>query len=167
MGSNGKPLKKKKTSRWVECAAYGCCSTFYNIDGSRSDWHFFKFPQTNPDKSRWCNLIKRQDGKDGFKVNANTYLCQKHFEDDCVRRNPNTWRLNKGAAPSLLLHQSFEKDNYTRKLPAKRSFSDSKRPTKRTSSIFDESMSTSIITNTFVSKLWSGRVSDKHQTKEV
>ena len=146
-GSSGKPVKKKKTSRGLECAAYGCCSTFYNKDGSRSDWHFFKFPQKNPDKRRWCNLIKRQDGKDGFKVNANTYLCQTHFEDDHIRRNPNTWRLNKGAAPSLLLYESFERDSYTRKLPAKRSFSDSERPTKRTS-IFDESMmSPSIITS--------------------
>ena len=27
-GSSGKPLKMKKTSRGLECAAYGCCSTF-------------------------------------------------------------------------------------------------------------------------------------------
>ena len=31
----------------------------------------FSFPKSNPDpdKLRWCNLIKRRDSCDGFKVN--------------------------------------------------------------------------------------------------
>ena len=61
---------------------------------------FFTFPQTNPDKQRWCNLIKRQDGKDGFKVTKNTFLCHVHFVETDIRKTINQWRLKKGAFPS-------------------------------------------------------------------
>ena len=65
--------------------------------------HFFKFPQTNPDKQRWCNLIKRQDGKDGFKVTKNTFLCHVHFMETDIRKTINQWRLKKGTFPSSQL----------------------------------------------------------------
>ena len=67
---------------------------------------FIKFPQTNPDKQRWCNLIKRQDGKDGFKVTKNTFLCHVHFMETDIRKAINQWRLKKGAFPSSQLHSS-------------------------------------------------------------
>ena len=44
-----------------------------------SGLHFFKFPTKNPRKARWCNLIKRQHGRDGFRVGENTVICEKHF----------------------------------------------------------------------------------------
>ena len=66
--------KKKKISLGRECASLGCSNTFYNSVGQGTGLLFFKFPQSNPDKQRWCNLIKRQDGKDGFKVTKNTFL---------------------------------------------------------------------------------------------
>ena len=123
-GSSGKVAKKRKKSRGLECAAYECSSTFYTTsDGSRSECHFFKFPQKNPEKKRWCNLIKRQDGYDGFRVTCNTYLCQEHFESSEIRRNPQHWRLNKDAEPSLNLYKSFELPaKVDRKPPLQRKF---------------------------------------------
>ena len=116
--SSGKVAKKRKRSRGLECAAYNCSSSFYSSDGSKSGLHFFKFPPKKPSKQRWCNLIKRHDGKDDFKVTFGTYLCQKHFDDSSLRRNVNSWRLNKGAEPSLLLYKSFEISTSTNKRKA-------------------------------------------------
>ena len=98
--------KKKKISQGRQCVAYGCRNTFYGSSGNKTGIHFFKFPQTNPRKSRWCNLIKRQDGKDGFFVTGNTFLCQSHFKDSDLKKNPISWRLQKDAEPSLNLYQS-------------------------------------------------------------
>lgn len=70
---------RKQRSRGKQCAAAECNSFEYNHDGSSSGLHFFKFPTKNPAKRRWCNLIKRQDGRDGFRVNKNTVICEKHF----------------------------------------------------------------------------------------
>ena len=76
----GKDSKKKKhRSRGKECAAAECNSYEYNSDGSASGLRFFKFPTKNPAKARWCNLIKRQHGRDGFRVSENTVICEKHF----------------------------------------------------------------------------------------
>jgi len=76
----GKESKKKKhRSRGKECAAAECNSFEYNSDGSMSGLHFFKFPTKNTRKARWCNLIKRQHGRDGFRVSENTVICEKHF----------------------------------------------------------------------------------------
>ena len=98
--------KKKKKSLGRQCAAYGCYNTFYKTDGTPSGLHFFRFPQKNPEKSRWCNLIKRVDGLDGFKVTTSTFLCEKHFSDVDIKRNPNKRRLVSGAKPSLNLYSS-------------------------------------------------------------
>ena len=67
-------IQNKKRSKGRQCAAYGCLNFFYNNDGEKSGIHFFKFPDKNPEKQKWCNAIKRQDGKDGFKVSNNTFI---------------------------------------------------------------------------------------------
>ena len=97
--------KKRKRSLGHQCAAYGCYNTFYNTDGTASGLHFFRFPQKNPDKLCWCNLIKRVDGRDGFKVTNATVLCEDHFAMEDIKRNPNHWRLVAGSAPSRNLFQ--------------------------------------------------------------
>ena len=99
-------VKKKKRSLGRQCAAFGCYNTFYNTDGYPSGLHFFRFPQKNPEKTRWCNLIKRVDGMDGFKVTDSTVLCEKHFTEADIKRNPGHWRLVRGAAPSVNLVSS-------------------------------------------------------------
>ena len=75
----GNRKRRKQRSRGKECAAAECSSFEYNSDGSRSGLHFFKFPTKNPAKARWCNLIKRQDRRDGFRVSENAVICEKHF----------------------------------------------------------------------------------------
>lgn len=118
--SDGTNVKKPKKSLGRQCVVFGCYQTFYKKDGSKSGVHFFKFPQTNPEKNRWCNLIKRQDGKDNFKVSANTYVCQHHFKDSDIKRNPNTWRLKKGAEPSQNLYQSVTYHQMSSRKPPKK-----------------------------------------------
>ena len=76
----GKKSKRMKhRSRGKECAAVDCNSYEYHSDGSVSGLRFFKFPTENPAKARWCNLIKGQHGRDGFRVSENTEICEKHF----------------------------------------------------------------------------------------
>ena len=41
---------------------------------------FFKCPKSKTEINDWCNLIKRQNGKDDFVVNENSrYIWSKHF----------------------------------------------------------------------------------------
>ena len=114
--------KKRKKSLGRQCAAYGCYSTFYKTDGLPSGLHFFRFPQKNQEKNRWCNLIKRVDGRDDFNVTSCTCLCEKHFTDSDIKKLPNMWRLNKGACPSLNLYTRENiKPRPSRKSPKERS----------------------------------------------
>ena len=113
--------KKKKISLGRECCAYGCSNTFYNSDGLATGLHFFKFPQKNPGKQLWCNLIKRQDGRDDFHVNSYTCLCHKHFLDSDIRKTVNQWRLIKGAVPSQFLYSVHSTARKPRKEPKSRS----------------------------------------------
>ena len=85
--------------------------------------HFFRFPQKNPDKLRWCNFIKRVDGMDGFKVTNSNVLSEKHFPDADMKRNLGHWRLVSGAVPSLNLPSSSvtTEKRKSRKPPAGRS----------------------------------------------
>ena len=97
----GKTSKTRKNrSRGKECAAAACNSFEYNSDGSGSGLHFFKFPTKNPAKARWCNLIKRHDGRDGFRVSENTVLCEKHFRKQEIIKSVGgvRCRLSKGMA---------------------------------------------------------------------
>ena len=130
--------KTKKRSLGRQCAAYGCYNTFYKTDGSPSGLHFFRFPQKNPEKLRWCNLIKRADGRDDFNVTLSTFLCEEHFTDADISRYPNQWRLKSGAVPSLNLFSSVDRlPRVSRKAPAERTFSSSASAT----AIFDDDVS--------------------------
>ena len=58
----------------------------------------------------WCNLIKRQNSKDGFVVKENsTYICSKHFQVAGIYRDPGGTRhsLIKGSRPKLLSWNTF------------------------------------------------------------
>ena len=118
------PQVKKKLSLGKQCAAFGCYNFSYDSDHSASGLHFFKFPQKNPEKRIWCNLIKRVDGLDGFKVTSSTVLCQEHFKDADIKRNPQRWKIRDGSVPSLKLYNTVPKITKTcRKTPKVRSFS--------------------------------------------
>lgn len=119
--SSSSITKKRKISRGFECAAFGCGSTYYDSNGERTPFHFFKFPLNNPEKKVWCNLIKRHDGRDSFSVNKNTRLCHLHFKEDEYKRNLTRWTLHKGVKPSINLHSSFTSAKSPRPLPKDRS----------------------------------------------
>ena len=48
----------------------------------KTNIHFLNFPKDSKEIAIWCSKIKRQDGKDGFKVTRKTVLCDKHFLPD-------------------------------------------------------------------------------------
>jgi len=80
--------KRSKARRGKECAAVGCTNCEYQRDGTASGIRFFRFPTKPSSRTRWCNLIKRQHGRDGFFVTANTVLCEQHFPAKVVYKPP-------------------------------------------------------------------------------
>ena len=69
------------SSKGKECAAFGWSNIFYGPDGSPTRCHFFKFPKDTSQRKRWCNLIKRQLGKDSFFVTNSTEICSDHLKN--------------------------------------------------------------------------------------
>ena len=70
-------MKRTGNSLGKKCAAFGCSSScFVNKERKPTGISFFKFPKSKAEINNWCNLIKRQNGKDGFVVQENsTVLC--------------------------------------------------------------------------------------------
>ena len=89
-----------------ECAAYNCSSRRYYIQNNErkpTGNKIFRFPKEKFEIKDWCNLIKRQDGKDGFKVTKSTVVCSKHFFPSNINRPSGGTRhsLRKGSRPIL------------------------------------------------------------------
>lgn len=105
--SSQKLRKKHKLSLGRQCAAWGCNSRGLKEQEVRnpvsSGIAFFKFPDNKNQKKVWCSRIKRVDGKDGFNVNQNTRLCEKHFKPEDITRAPGGTRksLKEFATPFL------------------------------------------------------------------
>lgn len=84
-------------------------ATIFNIQLQRNIQAciFFNIPSVvlkdNSLKKRWCSLIKRQDGKDGFSLNSSTVICQSHFSEEQIDISMVTkrWNLKKGVEPCL------------------------------------------------------------------
>lgn len=95
--------RKRRSTLGRECASFGCSNTQYLKDGRPTGLSFFKFPQKNPQRSRWCNLIRRQHGRDGFFVNNFTVVCEKHFRKEDIYKPPGgtRCRLKEGEEPSI------------------------------------------------------------------
>ena len=92
------------SNKGKECAAFGCSNTFYGPDGLRMRYHFFKFPKDTSRRNRWCNLIKRQHGKDGFSVTDSTVICSDHFKKDDIKKTlTGRWDLVKGLSSNYCL----------------------------------------------------------------
>ena len=95
--------KNNRLSLGRECAAYGCFSHNCIVkDGKRalSRLSFFTFLKDAAAKGSWCNLIRRQEGKDNF-VTSNKRLCELHFNPDNIHRAPGgaKKKLKDGAKP--------------------------------------------------------------------
>ena len=117
-----RPTKKRRSSLGRECACFGCTNAQYFKDGSSTGLRFFKFPQQNPKRNRWCNLIKRQHNRDGFSVNAFTVICEKHFKSEDIYKTPggNRCRLKEGAEPLIFQWQSIDLSKAKRPPPRQR-----------------------------------------------
>ena len=104
---------KSRFTKGKECAAFGCSSRSYDlIEGEKvlTSNVFFLFPKEPAVVKDWCNLIKRQNNKDGFKVGKYTCICSKHFLPSDVRKAPGGTRhsLVKGARPVLHAWNDFK-----------------------------------------------------------
>lgn len=114
--------KKANKSLGRECVAYGCSTreyTMLNGERQRNNVIFFNFPRDTFAKRSWCNLIKRQDGLDGFNITNSTRLCEKHFGISVIYKPPGGTRkrLLDGAKPILHAWNDFGKDFKKRKQP--------------------------------------------------
>ena len=147
---------KKRSSLAKECAAYDCSSRSYFFeDGVRKPTGnvFFLFPKDATAIKDWCNLIKRHNGKDGFRVSNSTYICSKHFLPADVRRAPGGTRhsLKKGARPLLHSWNNFTSGGHgERQPPMERLLPPPSRPELRLSPpVIKKTFSSSTIEETF------------------
>ena len=100
-------MASKPQSQGKQCAAIDCFSREYTIvKGNRfpSGIKLFSFPLRDKGLvTQWCNLIRRQNNRDNFKVSKHTKVCEKHFENKyiyCPLGGTRT-RLLEGAKPIL------------------------------------------------------------------
>ena len=106
-------MKRTGNSLGKECAAFGCSSRSYgfvNKERKPKGVSFFKISKSKAEINGWCNLIKRQNGKDGFVVKENsTYRMLGRFS--CCRyiQSPGGTRhsLIKGSRPKLHSWNTF------------------------------------------------------------
>ena len=89
-----------KKSRGSQCCVPKCFNYMYNKDGSRSSQHFFRFPTEKDRKLKFCTLIKRVDGKDGFNVTDATRICSDHFNSSDFTGGMMKKKLKPEAEPS-------------------------------------------------------------------
>ena len=75
-------IMSSSKKRGKHCAVFGCNNSYYNDEGLFGGYHFFKFPTSPKRRNRWCNLIKRQHGRDGFTVTSSTVVCNEHFKQE-------------------------------------------------------------------------------------
>ena len=111
-----------KPSQGKQCAAFGCNSRAFKVgNGQRENTDikvFYVSQRPSGTKSFcWCNDIKRQNGRDGFKVTNNTVVCSKHFEISKIYRPPGgtKQRLIENARPVLHEWNNVEKKDAERK----------------------------------------------------
>lgn len=89
------PVPVKRRGKY--CAAFGCNNSAYDANGSRTSHHFFESPKDVQRRNRWCTLIKRRHGQDGFVVSSSTVLCHEHFRpEDISKKLSGRWDLRKG-----------------------------------------------------------------------
>ena len=75
-----KTLSSSSKRRGRHCAAFSCANSYYDAKGKPTGLHFFSFPKDVQRRNRWCNLIKRQHGKDGFLVTKSTFFVLGTFQ---------------------------------------------------------------------------------------
>ena len=114
------------TSTGLQCASFNCYSYSYNIiDHVRvlTKISFLCFPQEQSERNAWCNLIKRRENKDGFRISKSTRVCEKHFLPEKIYRPPGDTRKKLIHGVRLVLHpcNNFTFTEKHRKEPLRRS----------------------------------------------
>ena len=104
------PYTSKKTGK--QCAVHGCQNCYFKDKGLSAGYYsvynFFSFPTETKTRNCWCNLIKRQHGKDDFNVTAANAACSEHFrQEDIVRKLPGSWDLKVCEIKILMAHISL------------------------------------------------------------
>ena len=110
LGSSSDTVGKrpKRPSRGRLCAAFGCRNYEYNVvNGLRVQTKnkFFQFPKDIEEVKLWCQLIRRQYGKDGFTPGASSVVCHKHFELSALYRAPGSSRVKRKPGALPVLHE--------------------------------------------------------------
>ena len=86
---------RKKGGKY--CAAFDCNNSAYDVNGTRTSYHFFEFPKDAQRRNRWYSLIKRRHGQDDFVVSTATVLCHEHFRaEDISNKLSGRWNLKTG-----------------------------------------------------------------------
>ena len=91
-------------------------------------WLFFQlpemelknFPSDSATRKAWCNLIKRQERMDGFRINKSTRVCERHFPTVMIIHHQELHV--KDSKPTLHPWNNFGKDVLKRKTPTYRPF---------------------------------------------
>ena len=77
---------RKKGGKY--CAAFDCNNSAYDVNGTRTSYHFFKFPKAAQRRNRCrCSLIKWRHGQDDFVVSTATVHCHEHFRAEDISKN--------------------------------------------------------------------------------
>ena len=93
----GETSSAPRKRRGKYCAAFDCNNSAYDVNGTRTSYHFFEFPKDANRRNRWCSLIKRRHGQDDFVVSTSTVLCHEHFRaEDISKKLSGRWNLKKG-----------------------------------------------------------------------
>lgn len=101
-GDSPNHQKRKRKSRGVECIVPDCFNTMYDENYAKTHFHFFQFPQRDPQKKIWLSKIKRVEGKDNFKVSYGAKICNEHFHPHEITKTLNgMWKLVPGVLPSV------------------------------------------------------------------
>ena len=85
----------KITTSGKECAAFGCFNIFYDSEGTTTGINFFKFPLLLLEIYRWCNLIMRQNNKDGVLFPRILF-----YVTTDIKKSFSRWKLLPGSVPS-------------------------------------------------------------------
>ncbi|XP_060579363.1 uncharacterized protein LOC132736278 isoform X1 [Ruditapes philippinarum] len=94
-------------SRGQMCCVYACSNCRYDKENNLTGVHFFNIPkrviEEKKYRDRWCNLIKRQDGRDGFKLTPRTVICHEHFKENDIKiaLNSKRWCLKPDVEQSV------------------------------------------------------------------
>ena len=95
----GETSSAPRKRRGKYCAAFDCNNSAYDVNGTRTNYHFFEFPKDAQRRNRSSGgqSVKRRHGQDDFVVSTATVLCREHFQaEDISKKLSGHWNLKTG-----------------------------------------------------------------------